>query len=103
MTIDDDDLRWKALSGVLQAVMCVPGSVTATAVVEHVVAACRLPEEQCAAEAYAAIALLIRSGLMTSNTGNATHSTIAAATVLTASSALIGYTWADSVSGHWPA
>ena len=92
MTIDDDSLRWKALSSVLEAVMRVPGSVKATVVVEHVIAACRLSEEQCAAEAYSAIALLIRCGLMTSNTGNATHSTIAAATVLTASPALIGYT-----------
>ena len=103
MTIDDDNLRWKALSSVLKAVMRVPGSVTAAAVVEHVVAACKLSEEQCAAEAYAAIALLIRSGLLTSNTGNATHSTIAATTVLAASPALIGYTWADSVTGEWPA
>ena len=101
--MDNDNLRWKALSSVLQAVMRVPASVTAAAVVEHVVAECRLPEEQCAAEAYAAIALLIRSGLLTSNTGDATHSTIAAATVLTASPALIGYTWADSLSGEWPA
>ena len=101
--MDNDNLRWKALSSVLHAVMRVPGSVTAAAVVEHVIAACRLSEEQCAAEAYAAIALLIRSGLMTSNTGNATQSTIAATTVLTASPALIGYTWADSLSGDWPA
>ena len=77
--------------------------VTATAVVEHVVAACRLSEERCAGEAYAAIALLIRSGLVISNTGDATQSTIAAATVLTASPALIGFTWADSLSGEWPA
>ena len=103
MTIIDDDLRWKALSSVLQAVMRVPGQMTATAVMEHVIAACRLPEEQCASEAYAAIALLIRSGLLTSNTGDTTQSTIAAATVLTASPALIGYTWADSVGGEWPA
>ena len=103
MTIDDNNLRWKVLSSVLQAVMRVPGPVMATAVVEHVIAASGLPEEQCAAETYAAIALLIRSGLVASSTGNATQSTIAAATVLTASPALIGYTWADSVSGEWPA
>ena len=90
--IDGDNVRWTALSSVLQAVMRVPGPITATAVVEHVVTACRLPEEQCAAEAYAAIALLIRSGLLTSNTGDTTQSTIVAATVLTASPALIGYT-----------
>ena len=103
VTIDDDNLRWKALSSVLQAVMRVPGPVTATAVVEHVIAAARLPEEQCAGEAYAAIALLIRSGLVTSNTGDATQSTIAAATTLTASPSLIGYTWAESVVDNHPA
>ena len=100
MTIDDDNLRWTALSSVLQAVMRVPGPVTATAVVEHGIAVSGLPEEQCAGEVYASIALLIRCGLVASNTGDATQSTIAAATLLTASSMLISYTWADSIVGE---
>ena len=39
VSIDAVNVRWKALSGVLQAVTRVPGSVTAAAVVEHVIAA----------------------------------------------------------------
>ena len=51
-------------------------------------------------EAYAAIALLIRSGPVSSNTGDVARSTIAAATMLTASPSLIGYTWASRVLGE---
>ena len=103
MTIYDPEFRAMVLAEVLKAVMCVPASATAAAIMSATMKAVDRPEEDCGAEILAAIGLLVRSGLVRSTTGNASSCTIAGDTVLTASPALTGFTWADSLCGDYPA
>ncbi len=95
--MDADKLRARIIASVLRQVAEVPSSAKGSAIAAAVLSEIGLPEEECGLEINAATFLLLRSGLIESNTFDRVEQTLidCAEMTLTASPALTQFMWAE--------